>query len=266
MRLICPKCDANYEVDAKVIPDGGRDVQCSACSETWFQPKEEGAANVIQAPEVDVIPTPEPIAEPVASAVAEQPVEPTPPEIVPDTPAQRQKLDKAVIDILRGEATHEEQARAVETSPQDDDDDLISLIKENTTLGSAETLETDANTGPREAGSGTADNNHRADLLPDIDLINSTLHAAPEDGGVMDETVIAPRKSGFRTGFLLMILLMVVATVVYTSAADIIEFWPAGEPYLTTYIAWVDGLRIWVDALMSKAADSLSGIANTASS
>ncbi|MCB2124584.1 MAG: zinc-ribbon domain-containing protein, partial [Rhodobacteraceae bacterium] len=29
MRLICPSCGAQYEVDESVIPDGGRDVQCS---------------------------------------------------------------------------------------------------------------------------------------------------------------------------------------------------------------------------------------------
>lgn len=37
MRLICPNCGAQYEVDARVIPDGGRDVQCSNCGHTWFQ-------------------------------------------------------------------------------------------------------------------------------------------------------------------------------------------------------------------------------------
>ena len=38
MRLICPNCDAEYEVDDDVIPPGGRDVQCSNCGHTWFQP------------------------------------------------------------------------------------------------------------------------------------------------------------------------------------------------------------------------------------
>lgn len=38
MRLICPNCRAQYEVDDNVIPESGRDVQCSACGHTWFQP------------------------------------------------------------------------------------------------------------------------------------------------------------------------------------------------------------------------------------
>ncbi len=37
MRLICPNCDAQYEVDAAMIPASGRDVQCSNCGKTWFQ-------------------------------------------------------------------------------------------------------------------------------------------------------------------------------------------------------------------------------------
>lgn len=37
MRLHCPNCDAQYEVDEKVIPQHGRDVQCSNCGHTWFQ-------------------------------------------------------------------------------------------------------------------------------------------------------------------------------------------------------------------------------------
>lgn len=37
MRLICPNCGAQYEVDESVIPDAGRDVQCANCGHTWFQ-------------------------------------------------------------------------------------------------------------------------------------------------------------------------------------------------------------------------------------
>jgi len=37
MRLICPNCGAQYEVPQSVIPEAGRDVQCSSCGHTWFQ-------------------------------------------------------------------------------------------------------------------------------------------------------------------------------------------------------------------------------------
>jgi predicted Zn finger-like uncharacterized protein len=37
MRLVCPNCDAEYEVDSAAIPRAGRDVQCSNCGHAWFQ-------------------------------------------------------------------------------------------------------------------------------------------------------------------------------------------------------------------------------------
>ena len=37
MRLICPNCDAEYQVDDAAIPETGRDVQCSNCGHAWFQ-------------------------------------------------------------------------------------------------------------------------------------------------------------------------------------------------------------------------------------
>lgn len=37
MRLVCPNCDAQYEVDDGAIVDTGRDVQCSNCGHAWFQ-------------------------------------------------------------------------------------------------------------------------------------------------------------------------------------------------------------------------------------
>jgi len=37
MRLTCPNCGAQYEVPDEVIPQEGRDVQCSNCGDTWYQ-------------------------------------------------------------------------------------------------------------------------------------------------------------------------------------------------------------------------------------
>jgi predicted Zn finger-like uncharacterized protein len=37
MRLVCPNCEAKYEVPEDAIPDTGRDVQCANCGHAWFQ-------------------------------------------------------------------------------------------------------------------------------------------------------------------------------------------------------------------------------------
>jgi predicted Zn finger-like uncharacterized protein len=50
MRLTCPNCGARYEVDDALIPPEGRDVQCSDCFTTWFQPGPRVAAHEAQAP------------------------------------------------------------------------------------------------------------------------------------------------------------------------------------------------------------------------
>lgn len=35
MRLVCPRCGAQYEIDGAAIPPAGRDVECSACDHVW---------------------------------------------------------------------------------------------------------------------------------------------------------------------------------------------------------------------------------------
>lgn len=103
MRLICPSCGAQYEVDESVIPDGGRDVQCSNCGHAWFQ--RSAMQLKAEAEEKDrreaaaEIPAEEPAAEPAksehaepegAEPGAETPEEPEPeapePEVEPETP------------------------------------------------------------------------------------------------------------------------------------------------------------------------------------
>lgn len=40
MRLTCPSCKAEYEIDAASIGASGRRVRCSNCSAEWFQPRQ----------------------------------------------------------------------------------------------------------------------------------------------------------------------------------------------------------------------------------
>lgn len=47
MRLICPNCDAQYEVSDTAIPEEGRDVQCSSCGHAWFQMSAEAEADLL---------------------------------------------------------------------------------------------------------------------------------------------------------------------------------------------------------------------------
>ncbi len=49
MRLICPKCSAQYEIDDSLVPAGGREVECSGCGHVWFQPGRMAGADLAPA-------------------------------------------------------------------------------------------------------------------------------------------------------------------------------------------------------------------------
>lgn len=77
MRLVCPNCSAQYEIDASMIPDEGRDVQCSNCGHTWFE-----------------LPAPPQMAEPDEKLAAEEtPQEPVAEVSEPDEVAEIEEFD-----------------------------------------------------------------------------------------------------------------------------------------------------------------------------
>ena len=51
MRLVCPNCEAKYEVPEDAIPDVGRDVQCASCGHSWFQMRPRPAGAVAEPPQ-----------------------------------------------------------------------------------------------------------------------------------------------------------------------------------------------------------------------
>ena len=60
MRLVCPKCVAQYEVAEQEIPEEGREVQCANCGNIWFQDrivmfteKRETADTTDESPQTD---------------------------------------------------------------------------------------------------------------------------------------------------------------------------------------------------------------------
>lgn len=73
MRLTCPSCASEYDVDATAIGDRGRMVRCANCGAEWFQAPAGDVAAPPPAPPVS--PEPEPAPEPETFA-------PTEPEVV----------------------------------------------------------------------------------------------------------------------------------------------------------------------------------------
>ena len=36
MIITCPNCEKKFQIDAALVPENGRDLQCGSCNHTWF--------------------------------------------------------------------------------------------------------------------------------------------------------------------------------------------------------------------------------------
>lgn len=138
MRLICPGCGAQYEVDEGVIPDAGRDVQCSACGHVWFQKSSPillSGDEAVALPEDDWEPdgSPEMQAVPAlgAAALRDRLAEEDPEDVeeIRAAPAAganpRRTLDDSLLAILREEAEREAQARRAESGLPETQEEMV---------------------------------------------------------------------------------------------------------------------------------------------
>ncbi len=264
MRLICPNCGAQYEVSADVIPENGRDVQCSNCGHTWFQSPEQQAAEAVDETVQGVFhdddDTPVEIAATDDDAYGFN-------EPVPSAEPQRQPLPDDVSDILRQEAEYEAKRRAEESGGLESQPDLgIDETLEQREQESQARLARLKGENTAEIAAATAAS--RRDLLPDIEEINSSLRSS-SDRGADDVQADQPqelerkRRSGFRSAFLFVILLAAIAALIYVFAPQIAERLPNLAEPLQAYVNWVNDLRLWlnenVSALMQRVTDLING-------
>jgi predicted Zn finger-like uncharacterized protein len=359
MRITCPNCDAQYEVNDDVIPAGGRDVQCSNCTNTWYQlpamrvqtpiapvisepapqpapevvaaeastteaPPQDGGAEQPDAPAQETAPPEAPASEDAVTAAeakeaAEEPAsgaaksvvrkarstggkkgsdteaeaepasveaaEPTPPAASPvaetptfddPPPLPRRQLDEEVVSVLRAEAEREAAARQADAARAgqagDDTAAAVTTPATGTEMTALERLAAAiaAPSVPETAAVGTSGNGHDpkngakgADLLPDIDVIRETLRSSSEgdqgDEAAAEEDAAASGRSGFRTGFLTVLLLGVLLTMTYLFAGEIAQRVPQAEPYLRAYVVQVNEARSWVDTMIRSATSMLQG-------
>ncbi|WP_457648661.1 zinc-ribbon domain-containing protein [Profundibacter sp.] len=272
MRLICPNCDAQYEVDDSVIPSEGRDVQCSSCGHTWFQKSaaqlaaEEEKAVDTPKPEAETEYTPQKSAnvETEADEAAEKPADAaeTGKDNNDEEPVPR-KTDESVLGILREEAAREAAARAKEAKGAQDSApkaglDLSKTSSDTPSDVSIASAKPHPDSQPAESGASA----HR-DRLPDIDEINSTLRAATDsldETAEQDEAQPSGRR-GFRLGFSLVLVLVTLGLLAYMFAPDIVQRFPESKPYMASYVEQVNNLRDWLDQIMKLATDKMSGTA-----
>ncbi|MGB3243005.1 MAG: zinc-ribbon domain-containing protein [Sulfitobacter sp.] len=281
MRLTCPNCDAQYEVPDDVVPTEGRDVQCSNCGQTWFQHHRDHPAQDDEsawekdtsAPDEEVAPKPE-AARDHGSAdddvaddddyLDDDDEDADDAEVLTSIPAAaiRSDVDPAVKDILRQEAEAETNARRKRQSdPLESQPDLGLPNTEDGESNERRTLEARQRMARMrgepepmsEADVNAAAISSRRDLLPDIEEINSTLRtendrATGADGQAqIDGPTVKKRKRSFRRGFLMMVVLVAILALVYAYAPRIAQAVPQLDPYLSSFVSWVDQMRLVLD-------------------
>ena len=252
MRLLCPNCDAEYEVDAAVIPDNGRDVQCSNCGHAWFQLPPQTEAELAAEEELYDAPAPG-----VAGAQS---------TVINDLP--RRGLDESVLAVLREEAARETAARRAETQGLETQTEM-GLQATNDT-GGALARRIARLKGEPAVPSVPVRPQTRREMLPEIEEINSSLRASSEKRGgeaaVVSASMEAPARKGggFRNGFMLMMLVAVVMVAVYVMAPKIAAQIPGAAGALQAYIAGIDSLRVMLHEAIQGAIEWLRGAAGTA--
>lgn len=189
----------------------------------------------------------------------------------PDQPVMPSKgLDESLLNVLREEAEREAAARRAE--PPRTLETQSDLGLEETTGAAAAAMNVREKLArlrgkeaePEEIEKPAA----RRDLLPDIEEINSTLRASSENRPDEEEEEFDlpdlyehPRpRSGFRSGFALILFLAVVLVVAYVAAPRISEQFPASASAMDSYVVAVDQGRVWLDGMMRKAISGLQGL------
>lgn len=264
MRLVCPNCDAEYEVDASAIPDTGRDVQCSNCGHAWFQlsPRVEEELAAEQAL-FDPPPVPQDETDGMGEPSAAAP------------PARA--LDESVLAVLREEAERETRARRSEAPPPIETQSELGL-----SAAIAATVAAAAQPEPAASDAAAADPvaqriarmkgeepppakpQSRREMLPEIDEINTTLRASTERrsgeaSAVTDSLPGAGDKRAFRSGFLLSLVLGAALVALYIMAPKLAQQIPGLDGALSGYVAAIDAARLWLDGLMQSAIGLMRG-------
>ena len=205
----------------------------------------------------------------------------------------RRPLDPEVAEVLREEAHREAQARkaeaaqSLESQPdlgldamtsrqadtararmpqwQEGDDPEVPLPEPAAT--DTASAHTHAHTHGATIPGGPADTvDPRTELFPDIEEVNSSLTATTDrgtdpDAPITEEDAVAEnQRTGFRLGFLLMVLLVAAGVALYRFAPQVVDRIPEAKPMLDQYIEAVDIARLRLDEWARIAAEKIGAM------
>lgn len=256
MRLTCPNCRAQYEVDAAAIPARGRDVQCSSCGHGWFQKPAEAlqeAKSSSRQPTESPAPPEQEIPAAVATAAAAPP---------------KRKLDPAIAEVLRAEAEREARVRQKETADLVETQQEFALPEAPAAAASAPP-EPAPVLSPAPASFAQAKRSKvpRRDLLPDIEEINSSLRAksvarikTADDLTPEEREERQRRGRGFRIGFSGVLLVALFLILAYSYAPLLAERVPGVAPLLDAYVTQINDMRMLLNRGLVTGTEALNGV------
>lgn len=272
MRLICPNCDAKYDVADSAFADGGRDVQCSSCAHTWFQsPKpivlSREVSRVLSTPMPSVVKTKSRdiggYDSPQGGAMAEGPMH------QPTTDAPRHRpVDPQVANILREEAGIVQKVADYSSDTNRVSRGVSPVEVAQTRRRIAQMTEqeggTAAGTSPTVAAAAAAAAQADPREIPEIAEINAALRAraeAKDEAGLTElEKLEARNRRGFRRGFVVVLLLIAAAVGPYIYAEQIVEMLPQTRDSMAMYVAVMDELRRSLNAALMAVQAGISSL------
>jgi predicted Zn finger-like uncharacterized protein len=245
MHVICPECDARYDVRSDLIPAGGREVECSACAAVWEE-------------------------RPRLPAGAEDPDK--------TQHRARRTVTPEVADILRSEAAREQAARKAKSGPMATDgavdgvglagsDDpgamLLAMLAEDEIDDGRRPKAGDLSVPSAELRPAERPATQKAERRTEHPApVASTDPVAPlEDLPGAGDKVVSPTTAaekkitassgkessgrGWRAGLWVIILVACVMALAHIFAPRIIAAVPAAEPAVTAYTEGVERARAW---------------------
>ncbi len=294
MRITCPECGTQYEIDAGLVPAAGRDVQCSACETVWTQHPETAAPAGGEPP-------------PAAEETGEEATVPR-----PGADRPRQKIDENTRRILREEARREAQERrrreaaeaadAAAPEPGPDAEPAPHAGPEPEAGNEPESEPEEPAKSPsdpppqpspvpvaglredrpptstssfREAGPSAASGRvaparrreeparPRTDLLPDAAESGATLIRPGARRRSSEPVAPEPQRGGpggFLSGFTLVLVIALLVVGIYLAAPSLAKRVPAIEDELAAFVGLINDLRLQVDLALQSLARAVSGI------
>ena len=268
MLLVCPNCGARYEVPQLNIPESGRDVQCSACSMTWFQtsphlpkPPLEALNDAVEGDPTVILPASNYL--PITGEVLtdRKNLEKLPRE---DNARQlKNRLHPTVSEVLKEEAQREVAARATENigkqpNPRFEKKETSNLLMKGGERDVQSVSLQDGILGDKlenieDRQAKAQDNGKEPENAPS--LYNEDIHPKVSSGAKeyvkksSDENVLHKRKSKKAriTGFLAGLSTVAIFFFVYQQESELTNLFHPLKPVLERYVTLVDLIRTYSD-------------------